>query len=309
MPENPNTSIGPAQPKVIARDVLQALKRKFPIVSSFATGFADRVLKKGQTAQVKITKELVAQTFDQSAGYVNQGLDYDLVDVEITEHKHVSIATDETERLVYGTETYQENIDNAAHALGKDLTDHMLGLVTAANFPNEFVKTAANSDYTLLTTARGHLRDLKAPTSGRFGIMAGNVFDVFADDDRVVSRDYRPVNPDYVDGSLMNIKGFEKVMEYPDLPSAENLLGIYGSRRGLVFATTIPTDPREAFAGLGNNGGIIEDVIDPEQGLRLMYRYWYNWANGDLQMDLVWLYGGKPLDPNCIVRQVSAATS
>lgn len=305
MPANANTSVGPSTPKIVARDVLQALTRKFPILASIATGFSEKPLKKGQTAQIKITKELSAQTFNGT--YENQGLDYDLVDVVINRHEHVSIATTEGERVTNDGNVYQENVDNAAHALGKAASDYLLGLITVANFPTEFVKTAANSNYTVLTDANSELRTLKAPTRGRFGIMSGPVWDEFSDDERTVSRDYRTGGPDYREDMISEIKGYDRVFAYEDLPTAENLIGFYGTRRALAFASTIPTKPEEYFDKLGNAGGILDVVTDPQSRLQMMYRYWYNWSNGDLQMDLTWLYGGKLLDGSCGVRQVSAA--
>jgi hypothetical protein len=304
MPANANTSLGPTPPKVIARDVLQALTQHYPLLTSFATGFNEKPLRKGQTGKIKITKERTAKKFVQGDGYQNTGLDYDEVDVVIDQHDYDSIALTETERMEHDSDPYKENIANSAHALGKAATDHVLGLITPTNFPTEFIQTAANSDYTVLTAAHAKARENKMPATGRYAIQSGPVWDTFSEDQRVTSRDYRPVNPDYRAGSVANVKSFDRVMEYADLPTADNLLGFYGTKRALVFASAVPTDPGAYMPGLKNNGHIIEIV--EYAGLQMMIRYWYDPRNGDLQMDLTWLYGAKVLDAKCGVRQVSA---
>lgn len=304
MPANPNTSLGPAEPKVIAMDVLQALLRRYPLVTSIATGWTDKPLRKGQTGQIKITKERTAKDFVQAQGYQNTGLDYDEVDVVMDRHIYDSIALTETERMEHGSDPYKENINNSADALGKEMTDHMLGLITPANFPTQFVTTAANSFFPVLTTAEGKFRDLKTPMAGRYGIQSGPVWDVFSEDERVINGDYASVSPDYKGRSVKNAKSFETVFEYADLPTANNLLAFYGTKRALVMATGVPTDPAEYMPALKNNGGQIEVV--QFGGIKIMIRYWYNWQNGDLQMDLTLIFGGAVLDPKCGVRQVSA---
>ena len=48
-------------------------------------------------------------------------------------------------------------------------------------------------------------------------------------------------------GELQDLAAFKRVMEYPTLPGANNLIGFAGAKDGSVFATRVPRDPRQVL--------------------------------------------------------------
>ena len=91
-------------------------------------------------------------------------------------------------------------------------------------------------------------------------------------------------------GTIQNALGFEQIGEWVNLPTANNLTGFFANKNALVIASRVPKDPALVIPDL-QIPGTIKIVTDPETGMTMMYRYWYDMKLGKLSMTLTWMYG------------------
>lgn len=91
--------------------------------------------------------------------------------------------------------------------------------------------------------------------------------------------------------------------EYSALPAnSENLAGFAGVAEGLVIATRLPKIPADSSEIQGS----IEVVTEPNTGLSLQVRSWYDMKLGKEFRTYTLMYGVAAGNPACIERLVTA---
>jgi hypothetical protein len=112
------------------------------------------------------------------------------------------------------------------------------------------------------------------------------IFTALTMDSGVISKfNFGGVPPDYMQGILQDFAGFSKIIEYAELNTANSLLGFFGAKEALCMAARVPEVPDIALPG------IIENVSDPDSGLTLQYREYYDMMGGMFNVTLTWMYG------------------
>ncbi len=109
-------------------------------------------------------------------------------------------------------------------------------------------------------------------------------------------------------GELQDLAGFKRVMEYPALPGANNLIGFAGAKDSSVFATRVPRDPREVLPN-APVGGSIGVITEPRTGFSIMAVEWVDISTLSANVMMVWLEGFAVGNASNGQRLVSAATS
>ena len=280
--------------------VMDAFKVRLPfLVSAFATDFSDERAKFNQTVNARIASLPSVQDYDASTGYKANAAEskslLDDVPITIDQHKHVPIKLDflDEASTVNQINLLEEATMNCGYVLAKSIADFCLGLVTAANFSENSVFTEANSDLDMLGDIRTDMNAVGANTMGRFGIVNSAVMSTLNTDSRIASGDYhgQRIGAEAL-GNLVAIEGFGNVWEYPDLPSAGNLSGFFGTKESVIVATRVPSDTNDVAAAMGiPQIASFETLTDPDTGLTLLGIKWIEQGTFDVYCTVAVMYG------------------
>lgn len=284
----------------ILSDTLDAFKLQFPMITNFTTDFSSQAATKGDTIKAHIATLPAASTYDATTGYANgataaESLLED-VDVTLDQHAHVPIKLDYLSMISNQKAIYQQEVDNKAYVLGKQMVDFALGKVLAANFTNAVNAgaTAAASDRDTLLAIRKEMNLNGASPKGRFGIVNGDVYEALDGDPRIASADYHGQQLEGNSlGELTNVAGFEKIYEYPTLSAnAELLQGIFLDPTGIVIGSRLPNHNQDYASALGiPRAGKFDVVQDPESGLAMLGISWEQPGTFDQFLTVTLIYG------------------
>lgn len=281
----------------ILTDVIDAFKKRFPLLTAVSTDFSPDTIRVGQTVTSRILSLPTVRDYDGTDGYKASaananGLSTD-VSVAVDRHKHVPIKVDYLDQVSTKRDLYNEAVGNLAYTLGKEAVDYMLSLVVAANFSESTTEAAANTDNDTLNTIRAAMNAAGANPDNRYGVLNSAAFSALSVDPDISSGDYfgqRVTSNAF--GTLQNVQGFREIWEYPDLPAnSENLSGFFFDPRAVVMASRLPSDAFDLADRLGVNIANREVITDPDTGLSMMAITWQDAGTFDVYHTLTWAYG------------------
>jgi hypothetical protein len=287
----PNT-FGTLSPDVLALDVLDFLKKKFPILTTVATDFSDEPVRLNTHIITRVVTPPIVQSFTQANGYnPSSGVSTD-VSVTINQFRYAAISFYDDELASTPRNLVAEQVEAAAYSLGKDATDQLLALTSTANFTKSVV-TSANFARSTLTAARATLRKAGA-NPYYFGILNSDAWQYLTSDQTMINTfmlNVNNANVNFEDGHIQGISGFRDVYEYSDLNITNTTVnGFFASKNALIMAARVPSDPAAFVADIPVNA-IIKNVQDEDTGITLQYRYHYDVQRGRLNMILTWIFG------------------
>ena len=286
-------ALGTLSPDVITLDVLQFLKKRFPMLTAVATDFSKESVRLNTHIISRVVTPPAVQSYTQASGYVATNATTTDVSVLINNFRYVTVSFYDDSMASTPRNLVQEQVEAAAYSLGKDAFDKLMALAIVANFPTHTVSTAANMTRDTLTAVRYQLQAAGSAVP-RFGILDSAGMEYLLQDPTIISRFYVNIQDSAVDqeaGILTGIGGFEKIFEYADLTTdAANTLGFFGNKNALVLAARVPSDPASFVSDLPINA-IIKNITDEETGLTIQYRYHYDVIMGRLDMTLCWIFG------------------
>lgn len=284
-------SFGTLTPDIITLSVMDYLKKKFPIIKNLATDFSPLPVDFGETVKSRVVTVPTVADYDTTNGYVPGDAATTDVDVTINKHKHVSLSFGEQEISGTKRNLAEEQMSASAYALGRQMLVDLGALITPGNFPTSEVATVANTDRSTLGLLRENLTNQGAAYP-RYGLVNPGVFANLTDDSRLINVNFQGggEDVDYEMGMIRNALGFGAIGEWADMPTANNLTGFFANKNALVIASRVPKDPALVIPDL-QLPGTIKIITDPETGMTMMYRFFYDMKLGKLQMTLTWMYG------------------
>src|SRR5260221_8288142 len=292
----PANTLGTLSPTVVSLKVIQFLKKEFPMLTSVATDFSEEavLLNEQVTSRVVVpppTQDYVSPGAG-GTGYAASAASTTDIPVSISKHKFVSLSFSDTEIASTRRNLVEEQTAAAAYALGRQAAIDLFALVNPVNFPNDVTITApTNADRTTILAVRAKLTTAGASDMNRFGAVNPATFESLGADQTIVSRFFYNQEPDFKEGVIQGLAGFDRIFEYPELNTANKLLGYFGTKEALVFAARVPADPTELGPGGVPLPGIIKNITDPDSGLSLQMRYWHDFQGGALNLGLTWMQG------------------
>lgn len=288
----PNT-LGTLSPDVVTLDVIQFLKKRFPMLTAVATDFSNEPVRLNTRIISRVVTPPPVQSFTQAAGYASSNAATTDVPVSINQFRFVALSFYDDELSSTTRNLVQEQVEAAAYSLGKDAFDQLMALAIVANFPTHAVQTAAGLTRDDLTKVRGLLQ-IAGANVPRHGILDSLGMESLLQDQTIISKFFLNVDEASVDqeiGTLTGIGGFEKIYEYANMTTdAPNTLGFFGSKEALVMAARVPSDPAAFVSDIPINA-VIKNVSDPDTGLTIQYRYHYDVKMGRLDLVLTWIFG------------------
>lgn len=307
-------ALGTLNASLVTLRVMEFLRKQFPVIGAVSTDFSDATVKFGQQVIGRVVTPPAVQDYDTVTGYAPTGTTVLDVPVTMDEHRHATVEFNVEELSSTDRNLIDEQAGPAAYSLGKDAVDKLLALITTTNFPTETAEAVANVDRVTMGKLRLGLNEQGASPFERFGILGGESFENLTDDAKIISRDYsvRGAEEDNrAFGRLTGIKGFGSIDEYVDLPTTDNLIGFFGTKASLLLTSRLPKDPALIMPEIAG-GGKVEIVRDPDTGMAMLVRTWYDWKLGKVYFSLVWMFGvaiGVPGHGRRLVHTATASSS
>ncbi len=292
-------SLGTANGTLIAQRILSTLLEEFPFLSRITTDFSQDAVLFNQLIKVQLPSAMAASDYSTTDGYVAGAAAQTEVDLTVDCFKHVTYGFNDVERSSTAVPLIERFARNAAHALGLSMMTDLLELVTAAHFTNSTLLTPAAADIGSLVALNKKLNVRKLPRAGRFFLTNSDGYEYLSQDSRLVANPGSPSGT-VRSGELGNVHGVATI-EYPQLPAnAEALWAIGGTPEALIIATRVPAIPTTPVPGS------IENVTEPNTGLSLQMRSWYDMQKGQEFRSFVLMYGVAVGNAACLERFRSA---
>jgi hypothetical protein len=245
----------------VLADVIESFKVSTPALQALGGNFTGEPLYLGQTTIAHVEGLPTAADYDGTTGYANGATEADnlLTDVPLVvdKHRHVPIKLSHL-RNIADEKKYINTIRGQSYVLGKEIVQSVLEKVNRANISAEKVVASASIDYDDLLEIGGTMNINGAATTGRKGIVSTAVMNTLCGDTRIASGDY---HGQMVQGTslrrLINIAGFEEIVEYPELPNNNITAGTF-----TAATTDICTKSAHGFVTgdcvrLTNSGGAL----------------------------------------------------
>lgn len=285
----------------ILADVIEAFKVRFPMLvgpTGFGTDFSSKTAKLNDQIIAHIRTLPSIQAYDATTGYEANAAEASslFVDIPMTldQHKHVPVKVDHLDVLSSKKDLYDGAMGDMAFVLGKSVVDYALSKATAANFSYGDVESIANTSKTTMDDATAVLNANGASPEGRFGLVNTPFYNALEGDARIASGDYHAQQrTDNAYGELVNVSGFRRVWEYPDLTTAAggNLSALFGNRAAIAVASRVPSDPSELAARIGiPKIADFASVADPNSGLTFLGIQWMKSGTFDIYLTVALLY-------------------
>ena len=267
----------------IAQQTLETLSAEMPIVSAFTTDFSSDVADVGESVSTRVATAVSAG--DATSGYSATDVTSTAKTITLNKHKHFTSKFTDLEVAKGGLDMLERTfVRPAVHSVVNAMMDDLLALVVNATYGNSTTVTAANFGADDVATLAGDLTTLNVPRSPRSMVIKPAYYAALAKDN-AIQASYAYGTPSAIrDNSIPSVHGFD-VLEYSDVPAnSENLEGFVCGKEALIIAARQPALPE-------NWAGAVESVQDPDTGITLQLRNWYEGKDGAQYITATLIYG------------------
>jgi len=289
----PANSLGTLSPTLVTLDTIAFLKKTFPIITQITTDFSAEATLLNSTVISRVVTPPPTHDYVSPAaagtGYNPQDAATTTdVPVAINKHKFATLAFSDTEMSSTKRDLPTEQKQALAYALGRQIMIDWGALITPTNYPTSYQIVDPKNSNRHTVVALRQLLVTAGASINRFAVVNPIVFAALAQDTSVISKfNFGGADPNMAtsSGTIDGFGGFQTIIEYAELNAANSLAGFFGSKESFVFATRVPEVPDIALPG------IIENVTDPDTGLTIQYREYYDMMGGMFNITLTLMYG------------------
>ena len=267
----------------IAAYTLETLSAEMPVVSAFTTDFSADVADVGESVSTRVASAVSAG--DATSGYSATDVTSTAKTITLNKHKHFTAKFTDLEIAKGGLDMLERTfVRPAVHSVVNAMMDDLLALVVNATYSNSTTVTAANFGADDVATLAGDLTTLNVPRSPRSMVIKPAYYAALAKDN-AIQASYAYGTPSAIrDNSIPSVHGFD-VLEYSDIPAnSENLEGFVCGKEALIIAARQPALPE-------NWAGSVESVQDPDSGITIQLRNWYEGKDGAQYLTCTLIYG------------------
>ncbi len=281
----------------IAQSVLDNLSAQHTPVSAFTTDFSSEIADQGESITTRIATAVSAG--DASSGYSATDVTSSAKTVTLNQHKHFTMAFTDLEIAKGGMNMLERTfVRPATHAVINSMVDALMALVVNSEFGNKATVTSSNFGADDVATLAGDLTTLNVPKDERALIIKPAYYASLAQDNAIQASYASTLDDSIRNHSVPRVHGFN-VYEYSDIPSnSENLEGFACGPEALLIAARQPAIPQ-------NWSGAVESVTDPDSGLTIQLRSWYEGKDGKQMITATTIFGVL-VGSNSLKRIVSA---
>ena len=267
----------------IAQSVLDNLSAQHTPVSAFTTDFSSEIADQGESITTRIATAVSAG--DASSGYSATDVTSSAKTVTLDQHKHFTMAFTDLEIAKGGMNMLERTfVRPATHAVINSMVDALMALVVNSEFGNKATVTSSNFGADDVATLAGDLTTLNVPKDERALIIKPAYYASLAQDNAIQASYASTLDDSIRNHSVPRVHGFN-VYEYSDIPTnSENLEGFACGPEALLIAARQPAIPQ-------NWSGAVESVTDPDSGLTIQLRSWYEGKDGKQMITLTTIFG------------------
>ena len=294
-------------PELIVNEVLPAFKAGLAPVNAFSVSYAAEAAQKNASIQVPV---ITSKTANVASFTTYEDGDTTIVGTQVTLDTHVRSFSHMTDVEAGKTpvETMVAMAKEDAYAVGLSVFQGVIGLIVAGTFgdvanTSKLVVTAANYDADDVAGAITLLK--KRNALGQFSVINDLDYAGALMKDNAVQVASALGSDEMIrQGAVGRLLG-ASIYETNGFPSAltnENTGAIVAVPSAIALAIR-PVVPQE---GSSQSGLQFATATDPETGLTLGFRKFYNTATGELWQGFEVLYGATAVQTAGAVRVVSA---
>jgi len=295
---------------IILQDVFQAFKDTLTPISGFSTNYSAEAAQRGEKISVPVATARTAASRSDGATYeVNTGNTIAVADVTLNQQYHVPFYLADGEAAKTRVKVWESNMREAANGLAKSIYQSLLGVFVKATYgdvagTSKLVQAASGFDLDDLVDLDTYLsaRGAYGPRTFLCTLAYGNALkkdnaiqDASAFGSDAVLRSGKFNVP------LYGIQAFEtNAMPAAITGGAELTGGILAvpSAAAIAIRTVEPQDTSKLAAW--------EVVSDPDSGLSMGYRRWYNESTGIMWGTVEALWGVIAVQSSGAVRVCTA---
>lgn len=198
-------------------------------------------------------------------------------------------------------------------SIGNHLSDAIVALWTHGNFPQgtiaapgtsggvggRYVKAAGSMDYNALVDMSVICEQLAIPEGDRFVCLNALAYGTLLKDATATNR-FALQTADTEAGRLSApVAGFDRIEQHSGLAAANNttgLVGFFGNRDSIIFATRVPNDPTQLQGVSAKSNSSYEVITEPTTGISVLAIETVKELSYEVK--LVWLYGAAKGNAN-----------
>lgn len=256
-----SNTLGTLAQTLVAIRALELLTQELPMIKAVTTDFSDMVVSYGDVVNTRIRNIPTATAYNTGTGFPTPN-NTTTTDVALTFNQWYGVYIQFLGHEMAGTlrNLFDEQAQGQAYALGDQMVDGVLALITSANFTNtpesSGLGTFARRNVINMGTAL-RKRGVAAGPANRTLFLNSDYFGQLATDSALVqlaanSGQDRSI---ITEGILPNVHGF-KVIDTPTLPAtaltAGTLAGFAFAKSALVLATRLSSDYTKFAPGVAH---------------------------------------------------------
>lgn len=285
---------------LLAQTALEAFLVDIAPLMVFARNFSDTAAQRGD--KVKVPFISAADAAVNFAGtYTIQDADAEGKDITLDKHKFVSWGLTDLELVNNPQVELERFARQKGHQLAKAVFQDIMSQVTNANYGAAIFTGAASSfDSDDLVDIREDLVQAGFPEMGRALILKETYYSYLLKDNDVKDASFSGTTDPIQQGAVRRLLGMD-IYESTLIPAnGENLVGVACHPDGILFAG------RYLAPQPGHNYANAQAVTDPQTGITLGFREWYDNDTGTMKRVLEVLYGYQVGNTSALKRLVSA---
>jgi len=288
---------------IISQAALKAFNAIIQPLSSFSMDMSkDAVGRVGDTIKFAWTPSgATVRKFGTTGTYVTEAPSQLPKELEIDQDPYVGFEYTDNQLATLSMMKLEEIGAQYGAALAEAVLADIWSIVTAANFPNSFVKAAALYDSDEILDLGKKCTQLKWPKLGRNAIFNEDAYTELAKDPAVKNAAAAGGTEALREGRVPNLGTFEGLFESTEIPAnAENLIGFAVNREAIGIAFR-PVDPDSSSQNV-----MRYEVYTNESGMTIAFKEWYDPKTKKTMRVLECNYGRCVGNPASLVRCVSA---
>lgn len=287
-------SFGTVTTNLIAQEALTRLVQNLGFLKSVQTDFSRTALSKDSSVVTHIVDEMSSADVDLSAGYANGANDASQSAVSITldQHKATMFQLTDDERDKSDVDLFSRFAPVASYGLGKGIVDFLLGdsvLGSDASDVSNTISLGGGFSMNDLIDLGAEMDEAGVPEGSRWIVVQPKVLASLEKDVTSVTNATFNIGGTIVDGGVSRIRGFD-IYSYGGgvLKSASGKCGaVAGFGSSLALVTAPPSSPPSSA------GASLSYISEPETGLTIQSREWYDANKALFNFALTLYFGGK----------------
>ena len=296
-------SLGTISAAVIAQESLPLLIAKIPLLKNITTEFGNDVVYFNQQVKTRILGGGTVSNYDPVNGYVVSDVSDTDVTLTINQQPQITIGFNDQELSSTPFNLIGEHSEVLANKMAASIMTTICGEFINADFgagAQTTTVTNANATRATVISAGNLALDLRNVGSDRFAILNPNYYYGLMNDPTLI---YLTAGALGVQSPVLPVIEGVSVAKYNSLPSeSQNLAGVMGAKDSLIFASRVPAVPVAGVPQVAN----ITNVTDPDSGLTMQVREWYDPQKGKLFVTYTLMYGVAVGNPNSLQLFVTA---